>query len=118
MDATRPTALTASTCQAGQRPATPLTLQPGAMLRLRRVTGLHVEVQAGRIWLTHSGGLDDHILGAGQGIALDAARDVLIECDGTASARLRWWSRRQRWWASTAAPPPGNSPSAGPGCIR
>jgi hypothetical protein len=57
-----------------------ITLAPGACV---------LQVDAGRIWLTRSGDLDDHFIAAGKCFEHDGAGLVVIECDGASAAVLR-----------------------------
>jgi len=57
----------------------------------------HLTVSSGRVWLTRAGDLDDHVLEAGQDMALRADETVVVEPwrDGTL-ARLAWRSDQPR----------------------
>jgi hypothetical protein len=57
-----------------------LTLAPGACL---------LQVDAGRIWLTRSGDLDDHFIAAGECFEHDGHGVLVIECDSASTAVLR-----------------------------
>ena len=63
------------------------------LLRTRRSGWL--TVAAGRAWVTRQGDLDDHVLSAGERLALDADERVVIEpWTGGSSVRLAWCSDR------------------------
>src|SRR5262245_32973186 len=68
----------------------------GARLWRSRRPG-RLSVSAGRVWVTRSGDLDDHVLAAGQVLALGAHEDVVVEpwLDGS-SACLSWRSDQPR----------------------
>lgn len=55
-------------------------LAPGQALTLAAArTPRRLVVIGGRLWLTISGGTDDHWLGAGEGLTLAAGKEVVIE---------------------------------------
>jgi hypothetical protein len=59
------------------------------LVRTRRAGRL--TVAAGRAWVTRQGDLDDHVLAAGQQLALGADERVVIEpWDGRSAVRLAW----------------------------
>jgi len=60
-------------------------LAPHAVLPLRLPRGARIAVSAGRLWLTETGDLDDHFLGAGECHVVRRGGQVLLEGD---SARL------------------------------
>jgi hypothetical protein len=63
------------------------------LLRTRRSGWL--TVAAGRAWVTRQGDLDDHVLSAGERLALDADERVVIEpWTGGSSVRLAWHGDR------------------------
>jgi hypothetical protein len=75
-------------------PSSPLSLRPGAVQTLARphdgcTTRLLVE--SGRLWLTQTGDPDDHFVSAGEDWLLCGPGAVVIECDGTETARVRVW---------------------------
>ncbi|WP_293504370.1 DUF2917 domain-containing protein [Roseateles sp.] len=55
-------------------------LAPGQALTLAAARGpRRLVVTSGRLWLTLSGGGDDHWLRAGEGLTLAAGREVVVE---------------------------------------
>jgi len=73
----------------------PLAASGVARLRARRAGWL--AVCSGRVWVTRQGDLDDHVLEAGQALAIGAHQDVVIEpWQGGLSARLAWRSDQPR----------------------
>lgn len=78
---------------------TQLDLEPGRALSLPTPGRYTLQVRAGRVWVTRSGDLTDHFLGAGDRLGLDDADRVVIESDGHGPARLllapagSWWRR-------------------------
>lgn len=64
-------------------------LAPGQALTLAAArTPRRLVVIGGRLWLTISGGTDDHWLGAGEGMTLAAGQEVVIEAWPEASFQL------------------------------
>jgi hypothetical protein len=72
-------------------PSPPLTLRPGAVLTLARPHDgyTRVLVETGRIWLTQSGDAGDHFLAAGEDWLLCGEGAVVVECDGSETARVQ-----------------------------
>jgi len=55
-------------------------LSPGQALTLAVATGpRRLVVTSGRLWLTVTGGTDDHWLCAGQGLTLAAGQEIVVE---------------------------------------
>jgi len=68
-------------------------LPPGAAITLPPLAdGVAVAVTHGRVWLTQSDSLDDHFLAAGESIRPCGRGRIVVECDGSAPARLRCWT--------------------------
>jgi len=68
-------------------------LPPGAAITLPALAdGVVVAVTHGRVWLTQSDSLDDHFLAAGESIRPRGHGRIVVECDGSAPARLRCWT--------------------------
>ena len=66
------------------------TLRGGAILPLGSGGG-RLEVLHGRVWLTRSGDLDDHVVESGATVAVPAAGQSLIEAwDGSEPALVAW----------------------------
>lgn len=64
-------------------------LAPGQALTLAAARApRRLVVTAGRLWLTVSGGSDDHWLRAGDGITLAAGQEVVVEAWPEASFQL------------------------------
>lgn len=64
-------------------------LVPGQALTLRAAGApRRLVVTSGRLWLTVSGGTDDHWLRAGEGLTLAARQEVVIEAWPEASFQL------------------------------
>ncbi|MDB6002263.1 MAG: hypothetical protein JWP52_3962 [Rhizobacter sp.] len=69
---------------------TGFTLEPGTALTLpRHARGAMLVVLRGRVWLTESGGLDDHFIEAGQQHHVQSRGAVVIECDSVEPAQWR-----------------------------
>jgi hypothetical protein len=79
----------------------PLSACRARLLRSRRAGRL--VVSAGRAWVTRSGDLDDHVLAAGQALAIGAHERVVVEPwrDGS-PVRLAWRSDQPRTLAARA----------------
>ncbi|HEY6353735.1 MAG TPA: DUF2917 domain-containing protein, partial [Burkholderiaceae bacterium] len=79
----------------------PLSTGAAKLLRARQAGRL--TVSAGQIWLTRSGDLDDHVLAAGQALAIRAHEQVVVEpwLNGV-PARLAWRSDQRRALAARA----------------
>ena len=56
-----------------------VVLDPGALIKLRRASGLSIRCVAGRLWITQEGLLEDEILTAGQGCVLHSRKLTIIE---------------------------------------
>lgn len=69
----------------------------------RAQPGTWLAVCAGRIWMTEAGVDADRFIHAGQAVALQGARRVVIECDSDAPARVAIVSPRLTWIARVAA---------------
>jgi len=68
-------------------------LPPGAAITLPPLAdGVALAVTHGRVWLTQSDSLDDHFLAAGESIRPLGRGRIVVECDGSAPARLRCWT--------------------------
>ena len=78
----------------------PLSACRARLLRSRRPGRL--TVSAGRVWVTRSGDLDDHVLGAGQALAVRAHEQVVVEPWGGSAASLAWRSDQPRTFAARA----------------
>jgi len=64
----------------------------------------HLSVAAGRVWVTRSGDLDDHVLAAGQTLAVAANEAVVVEPWRHGSpACLTWRSDQPRGLLARAA---------------
>jgi hypothetical protein len=59
-------------------------------------------VMGGRLWLTVSGGTDDHWLGAGEGLTLAAGDEVVVEAWPEATFQLLQPAPRRRATAKPA----------------
>ncbi len=84
----------------------PLTLPPGATLRLP-ARPLLLQLQTGRLWLTCSGEAADQFITGGQSLTIDGSHCV-IENDSQQPARLRLSTQRSARpaaavWAGLAA---------------
>lgn len=85
-------------------------LAPGQALTLAAVRGpRRLVVTHGRLWLTVSGGTDDHWLDAGQGLTLAPGQEVVVEAWPRAEFQLlqplparRVAARPARGWRLTA----------------
>lgn len=63
----------------------------------------HLTVSAGRVWVTRSGDLDDHVLGVGQTLAIRAHEEVVVEPWQQGSpVRIAWRSDQSRALAPRA----------------
>jgi hypothetical protein len=80
-------------------------LAPGQALTLAATRApRRLVVTSGRLWLTVTGGCDDHWLAAGEGLTLAAGEQIVVEAWPQASfqllqpaperARLPTWNRR------------------------
>ena len=80
----------------------PLSTCRARLMRSRRAGKL--SVSAGRVWVTRSGDLDDHVLAAGQALAVGAHEEVVVEpwIEGT-PAHLAWRSDQPRGLVGRAA---------------
>ena len=66
-----------------------IRLAPGQALTLAAARAPHrLVVTSGRLWLTISGGTDDHWLRAGEGLTLAAGQEVVIEAWPEAAFQL------------------------------
>lgn len=64
-------------------------LAPGQALTLAAArSSRRLVVTSGRLWLTVSGGTDDHWLGAGEGLTLAAGQEVVVEAWPEAAFQL------------------------------
>ena len=73
----------------------PLSACRATLLRARRAGRL--TVATGRVWVTRSGDPDDHVLEAGQTLAVQAHDDVVVEpWQAGAPARLAWQADQAR----------------------
>ena len=87
-------------------------LAPGQALTLAAArTPRRLVVMGGRLWLTISGGTDDHWLSEGEGLTLAAGQEVVIEAWPEASFQLlqaapqrRAAARPARGWRMNLAP--------------
>jgi len=87
-------------------------LAPGQALTLAAArTPRRLVVMGGRLWLTISGGTDDHWLGAGEGLTLAAGQEAVVEAWHDASFQLlqpaphrRVEARPARGWRTSLAP--------------
>lgn len=71
-----------------------LSMAPGQLVHL--FTGGELRVTEGRVWLTRSGDLDDHLIEAGQRIRLNGSEGAIIEAwQPAAGARVQWLPQRQ-----------------------
>ena len=79
----------------------PLSACRARLLRARQAGRL--TVATGRVWVTRSGDLDDHVLEAGQTLAVHAHDDVVVEpWQAGATARLAWHADQVRPLAARA----------------
>ncbi|NUZ06470.1 DUF2917 domain-containing protein [Piscinibacter koreensis] len=81
---------------------TPVPLRRVLPQRLGRRPG-RLHVRRGRVWVTRSNDLDDHVLGPGESIAIDDPRVVVVEPWDAAAAALVTWQPQARvaaWLAS------------------
>ena len=68
-------------------------LPPGAAITLPTLAdGVAIAVTHGRVWLTQSDSPDDHFLAAGESIRPRGRGRIVVECDGSAPARVRCWT--------------------------
>jgi hypothetical protein len=66
------------------------TLRPGRILPLGSAGG-RLEVLQGRVWLTRSGDLDDHVIDSGQGLLVPPMGSALVEAwDNGEPALVAW----------------------------
>ena len=78
---------------AGAFPESAKALASGEIMTLG-TTGGEVRILSGRVWLTSSGDLDDHMLGAGDSLRVAAAGPTLVEAwDRGAPAWIAWRPR-------------------------
>lgn len=89
-----------------------IDLARGAVLSLRGVQHLRLTVHTGRMWVTHSGCLEDHFVAAGEALLLDGHHVVLQADDAparfTLSPQLRAAATPSGWrtwrpWRPVAA---------------
>lgn len=72
-------------------------LAPGQALMLAVMRGpRRLVVTRGRLWLTVTGGTDDHWLRAGEGLTLTAGQEVVVEAWPTAEFQLLQPAPRRR----------------------
>jgi len=67
------------------------TLRPGRILPLGSAGG-RLQVLHGRVWLTRSGDLDDHVIDSGQGLVVPPRGSALVEAWGDSEPALVAWS--------------------------
>src|SRR6478735_1648409 len=67
------------------------TLRPGRILPLGSAGG-RLQVLHGRVWLTRSGDLDDHVIDSGQGLIVPPRGSALVEAWGDSEPALVAWS--------------------------
>ncbi len=87
-------------------------LAPGQALTLAAITApRRLVVTSGRLWLTVSGGTDDHWLRAGEGLTLAAGQETVVEAWPEAEFQLlqplpqrRAQARPARAWRIHLAP--------------
>ncbi|MGM9482993.1 DUF2917 domain-containing protein [Roseateles sp. NT4] len=87
-------------------------LAPGQALTLAAArTPRRLVVMGGRVWLTISGGTDDHWLAAGEGLTLVAGQEAVVEAWHDAEFQLlqplpqrRAQARPARGWRINLAP--------------
>lgn len=80
-------------------------LDAGAAMHLGRLGG-DLVVVAGRVWLTRSGDLGDHLVEPGQRVRLAVNEDAVIEpWQAGETVTLQWNPRRQRLLGAVFAPP-------------
>lgn len=78
-------------------------LAPGQALTLAAArTPRRLVVIGGRLWLTISGGTDDHWLGAGEGLTLAAGQEAVVEAWREASFQLLHAAPKRRAAAKPA----------------
>jgi hypothetical protein len=68
----------------------PLRLREALPQRLRARPG-RLQVHSGRVWITRAHDTDDHVLGPGESLAVDATRDVLVEAWHPAQPAVLAW---------------------------
>lgn len=69
----------------------PRQMHLGGALRLQARQSGWLAIQRGRVWLTRDGGGDDHVLGRGDQIWLQAGEGLVVEpWQAGASAQLGW----------------------------
>ena len=87
--------LTGAAYRGGMTAHIPLTLalQPGGVCSLRNMRDTVVIVQAGRIWLTQTGSLDDHFLASGQQHHVARSAQVVVQCLGSSPAHIELQQR-------------------------
>jgi hypothetical protein len=68
----------------------PFALTDDRPLALQGRVGLHLECDAGTVWITSAGSIADVVLEAGEGhVALDLDRPIVQSIDGGAVVRIR-----------------------------
>lgn len=65
-----------------------LELAPGELLRWQPASAVELQLLAGRAWVTQAGDGDDHFLGAGDTLRLQADALALVEAEGPLRMRL------------------------------
>jgi hypothetical protein len=70
-------------------PGTVRTLRAGRILPLGSAGG-RLEVLHGRVWLTRSGDLEDHVIDSGQGLIVPPSGHALVEDLGDEPAVVAW----------------------------
>jgi hypothetical protein len=66
------------------------SLRPGRILPLGSAGG-RLQVLQGRVWLTRSGDLDDHVIDTGQGLIVPPLGSALVEAWGDSEPALVAW---------------------------
>ena len=72
------------------QPPLPAVLQPGQPKRLRLAAASALHLLHGRVWITVEGQAADWFVATGESLNLPAGRLIVIECDSTDAASLRW----------------------------
>ena len=70
------------------QPPLVLQLSDGQLLRWTQAMAVRLRVVAGRVWVTQPDDPDDHFLGAGDQLRLDARKRVLIGAEGDAQVAV------------------------------
>lgn len=65
-----------------------LRLPRGGTFAWRGGRGSHIEVHAGRVWMTRSGAHGDDFVAAGQSVPVGDTGTVVIECDSNEPAQV------------------------------